>query len=228
MKLILAASVSTLALVGALAPAAAADLPRQMPAKAPAYVAPYYNWTGFYIGINGGGAFGDSSWSAPTVGGSTGDFNVSGAMIGGTVGYNWQFGQFVAGLEGDIDWTNIKGSTLTNCGAIACETRNDWLGTARGRIGYAFDRVMPYVTGGVAFGNIKGVSTGFAGVDETNVGWTVGGGLEVAVFGNLSVKGEYLYVDLGSVGCGASCGALAGNNIDLRTSIVRGGLNYRF
>jgi outer membrane immunogenic protein len=224
MKAILAASVGVLALAGALAPAAAADLPRQMPTKAPAYVAPYYNWTGLYIGINGGGAFGDSSWS----GMPTGDFDVSGGLVGGTIGYNWQFGQFVAGLEGDVDWTNINGSTLANCGAIACETRNDWLGTIRGRIGYAFDRVLPYVTGGVAFGNIKADRAGFAGVDENNAGWTVGGGLEFAVMSNLSLKAEYLYVDLGSVGCDAACGAPAGNNVDLRTNIVRGGLNYRF
>ena len=82
-----------------------------MPYKAPAYVA-QYNWTGFYLGINGGGAWGDSDWNGFAVSNSP-----SGGMIGGTAGYNWQGAgsPWVFGLEGDIDWTNIKDSRA--CGA---------------------------------------------------------------------------------------------------------------
>jgi outer membrane immunogenic protein len=97
MKRAFLALVSLAALTGM---AAAADLPRPAPApyyKAPV-MAPAYNWSGFYIGINGGGGFGRSTWD------STGSFNISGGMVGGTVGYNYQIGQAVVGLEGDIDW----------------------------------------------------------------------------------------------------------------------------
>ncbi len=83
-----------------------------------------------------------------------GSFKTSGGLVGGTLGYNWQVGQAVFGLEGDIDWSNIRGSAF--CGGVtSCETKNDWLGTVRGRLGYAFDRFMPYVTGGLAVGDIK-------------------------------------------------------------------------
>ena len=146
-----------------------------MPAKAaPAYVVPpLYNWTGFYVGINGGYGWGTSSFSAPF---TTGSFDTSGGLVGGTLGYNWQSGQVVFGLEGDLDWTSIRGSSP--CGASSCETRNDWLGTVRGRLGYAFDRFMPYVTGGAAFGNIKTSIAGFGSSSDTNIGWTLGAGIE--------------------------------------------------
>ena len=110
MKRILLAGAGVLAMASL---ANAADLPRQMYSKAPPpMVAPYYNWTGFYVGINGGGAWGTSSWD------STGSFDVSGGMIDGTVGYNWQTGPWVLGLEGDVDWANVKGST----NVIGCVT----------------------------------------------------------------------------------------------------------
>ena len=161
MKRSLVAGLGFLALVAAM-PASAADLPRgSMPYKAPAYVA-QYNWTGFYLGINGGGAWGDSDWNGFAVSNSP-----SGGMIGGTAGYNWQGvgSPWVFGLEGDIDWTNIKDSAA--CGALNCETKNNWLGTVRGRVGYAFDRFLPYFTGGVAFGDIEANRTGFAGIEAT-------------------------------------------------------------
>src|SRR5262249_17742057 len=84
-------------------PAAAADLPRRYePPIAPVYVPPIaYNWTGFYLGINGGGGWGHSNWD------SAGNFSLTGGLIGGTVGYNWQQGPLVLGVEGDIDWSDI-------------------------------------------------------------------------------------------------------------------------
>jgi outer membrane immunogenic protein len=218
----LIAGVSTIALLASFGAARAADLPPriQEPARAPA-MAPLYNWTGLYIGVNGGGAWGRSSWD------STDAFNLSGGLVGGTIGYNYQIGQLVWGVEGDVDWTNIKGTTNTFC-ALGCETSNSWLGTARGRLGYAADRFMPYVTGGAAFGNIRASTPGFAGTSTTKLGWTVGGGVEFALGGNWTAKAEYLYVDLGSVDCGLACGAFTPDNVSFHTNIVRAGLNYRF
>jgi outer membrane immunogenic protein len=203
--------------------AAAADLARPAPQqyyKAPV-MAPVYNWTGFYIGINGGGGFGRSAWD------STGSFNTSGGLVGGTLGYNYQVGQAVFGVEGDIDWANIKGTTNNAC-ALGCKTSDDWLSTVRGRIGYAADRFMPFITGGGAFGDIKASTPGFGGATQTNAGWTIGGGLEFAIAQNWTAKAEYLYVDLGKFNCGASCGAAVTDNVSFTTNLVRAGVNYRF
>ncbi|MCX7313403.1 MAG: porin family protein [Alphaproteobacteria bacterium] len=222
MKRSIFAALGLLALAASV-PASAADLPRgtDMPYKSPAYVA-QYNWTGFYLGINGGGDWGDSSWNGFAVKNSP-----SGGMIGGTAGYNWQApgSPWVFGLEGDIDWSSFKDSVA--CGASACETKNNWFGTVRGRVGFAFDRFMPYFTGGAAFGDIKANRVGFAGASDTNVGWTVGAGLEGVIAGNWTAKLEYLYADLGNTTCAAvSCGVAT--NVDLQVNILRGGLNYRF
>jgi outer membrane immunogenic protein len=217
MKRLVLAGLGALAVMTMIGSANAADMPRRsaMPAKAPMYEAPY-NWTGFYLGINGGYGWGTSDFAAP--------FSVSsdprGGLVGGTIGYNWQMGHTVFGLEGDIDWSNLRGSTP--CAATTCETRNDWLGTARGRIGYAFDRFMPFVSGGAAFGDIKNNIAGIGSASETKVGWTLGGGVEAAIAGPWTAKVEYLYVDLGQ---GAS---VLGSDASLKTNIVRGGINYRF
>ena len=120
----------------------------------------------------------------------------------------------------------MKGSTSTNCPA-GCETKNDWLGTARARLGYAgWNNLLPYITGGAAFGDIKGTS-GAASVSKTNIGWTAGAGLEYAFLGAWSAKVEYLYADLGKASCGAAtCGV--DTDIKFNANIVRVGLNYRF
>ena len=78
-------------------------------------------------------------------------------MVGGTIGYNWQAlgSPWVFGLEGDIDWTNIKNTFADATCPTGCQTKNNWLGTVRGRVGYAWDRVMPYITGGLAVGDIE-------------------------------------------------------------------------
>jgi outer membrane immunogenic protein len=221
MKRVLFALVGLAALTGT---AAAADLPPR-PAPAPYYkaavVAPVYNWTGFYIGINGGGGFGRSTWD------TTGGRNTSGGIVGGTVGYNYQFGQGVVGLEGDIDWANINGSTNNAC-PLGCKTSDNWLSTVRGRLGYAADRFMPFVTGGAAFGDIKATTPGFVGADNTKAGWTLGAGLEFAIAQNWTAKAEYLYVDLGKFNCGVSCGIVATNNVSFTTNLIRAGVNYRF
>jgi outer membrane immunogenic protein len=226
MKRILAAGAGLAALMTLASPSAAADLGRRMempPRAAPYMMAPAYNWSGFYAGINGGGGWGSSSWDSPP----TGDSDLSGGVIGGTLGVNYQVNQVVFGLEGDIDWSNIKGTTVTNC-PLGCQTRNDWLGTIRGRAGFAFDRFLPYVTGGAAFGDIKASTPGFAGGSATKAGWALGAGLEFAVAGNLTAKVEYLHVNLGSFDCGVSCGGVAPDNVDFHANLIRGGLNFRF
>src|ERR1700759_5062544 len=190
--------------------AAAADLPPR-PAPAPYYkamVPPPFSWTGFYVGINGGGGFGRSAWD------STGGFNTSGGLVGATAGYNYQIGQAVVGIEGDIDWANINGTTNTFC-ALGCKTSDHWLSTLPGRVGYAADRFMPFISGGLALGDIRAATPGFAGANTTNAGWTVGGGLEVALPGNWSAKAEYLHVDLGNFNCGTSFGPTDNNTVSM-------------
>ena len=222
MKKLLLASVGVLAL-GVMS-ANAADLIRRPPPPEPV-VAPPYNWTGFYLGINGGGGFGHSTFS--NVFGSTGT-NVSGGLVGGTLGYNYQTGPWVFGIEGDGDWSGIKGSTSSGiCAGVSCDVRNDWLATLRGRVGYAYGNFLPYITGGAAFGDINTNITGFNGSTTDKAGWTVGGGIEAALAGPWTAKIEYLYVDLGSANCSAAdCGI--STDTDFHTNIVRVGLNYRF
>lgn len=225
MKRFVLASVAALAVVTTVGAAHAADIQRRqaMPAKAPVYVQAY-NWSGLYLGINGGGGWGTTNWSATTGSNSS---RVSGGVIGGTLGYNHQVGQAVFGLEGDIDWSNIRGTTTGAPCTTSCETRNSWMATTRGRIGYAFDRFMPFVTGGAAFGDIKASPAGLPGNTTTKAGWTLGGGGEFAVAGPWTAKVEYLYVDLGKANCPAGSCAVS-TDVSLRTSLVRAGLNYRF
>jgi outer membrane immunogenic protein len=227
MKRLVLAGVSTVAIVAMMTAANAADLSRRnaLPTKAPAYVEAVYNWTGFYAGINGGYGFGNSEWSSPA---GTSNFDINGGLVGGTVGYNYQMGRAVFGLEGDIDWSDIHGSTASvPCLGSSCETKNSWLGTARGRIGYAFDRFLPYVTAGAAFGDVKMNALGLASETDTRVGWTAGAGVEFAISGPWTAKVEYLYVDLGNSTCSAaSCGA--STSVDFTSNLVRAGLNYRF
>lgn len=227
MKRVILAGIGALAVAMTMGAANAADLPRRqaMPTKAPAYVAAY-NWTGLYLGINGGGGWGTSEWT--NAGGTTGSFDMDGAVVGGTIGYNWQMNQLVFGLEGDIDWSNIRGSTSSGiCVGGSCETRNEWLSTARGRIGYAFDRILPYVTGGLAVGDIKAEPVGLGSSTETRFGWALGGGAEFAIAGPWTAKVEYLYVDLGKSSCDVAVCGIA-TDVDFQTSVVRGGINYRF
>jgi len=131
-------------------------------------------------------------------------------------------------MEGDFDWSGMKGSV--GCGVgVSCETKNSWLATARGRIGYAgFDSFLPYITGGAAFGDIEATNSALSSASKTKVGWTLGGGVEYAMWSRWSVKAEYLYVDLGSFDCGLACSAVTPDNVSFTASLVRAGLNYRF
>ena len=221
MRRVLFTTISLLALTATTV--LAADLPRRGPVyKAPVPYAAGYTWTGAYAGINGGEGFGNSDW-----GGFGSNVNAGGGLIGVTLGYNWQAigSPWIFGLEGDIDWTNMRGSFANIACPFGCETRNNWLGTVRGRLGYAVtDRTMGYITGGLAVGDVHATNTGVGSVSDTKVGWTIGGGVETALAANWTAKLEYLYVDLGSVSC-ATCGV---PSADFHSHIVRAGLNYRF
>src|SRR5690606_18132662 len=133
--------------------------------------------TGFYAGIQGGYGWGESNWNFVGI-----DTSPDGWLIGGTLGYNWQAGSLVFGVEADVAWSDIKGDAA--CGPFVCETANSWLGTARLRLGYAFDRFMPYITGGAAFGDVEATVVGLGNASETRFGWTAGAGLEYAFAGN--------------------------------------------
>jgi outer membrane immunogenic protein len=191
--------------------------------QAPPMAPPAYPWGGYYFGLYAGGAFGKSAHDAPL---PTGNFNTSGAVVGGTIGFNFLIGGWVAGIEFDAGWANIRGGTATNCLGAECRTENSGLVTLRGRAGPAFGRVLPYVTAGVAFGEITPTTAiGTGSADLT--GYTVGAGVEVALTHEWFGKIEYLYVDLGSYSCGA-CAIAAADHVSFTANIVRAGLNYKF
>ena len=228
MKRILLVGVLALAISG---PAFAADLPAAPPPRA-AYVPappPVFSWTGFYIGINGGYGFGQSKWTSTPLG-TIGGFSTNGPLAGATLGGNYQWGQFVAGIEGDFDWQNLRGSQTNGpCAAVSCATASNWISTIRGRAGFAMDRALLYVTGGGAFANVK-PSTGILPYGGGNQpGWTAGGGVEFAMTDNWTAKFEYLYAHFQSATCNVvNCGVAAPAGASLRESMVRVGVNYKF
>ena len=163
----------------------------------------------------------------------SGTFNTTGALFGGQLGYNWQTGPIVLGIETDADWTNIKGSTADLGGVCVadggglCQTKQDWFGTTRGRIGYAFGRFMPYVTGGVAYGDIiASQPTGDA--TQTKFGWSAGGGVEYALTRNWSAKAEYLHLDLGTATLFSAASGASTLSVPLTNDLVRAGINYHW
>jgi outer membrane immunogenic protein len=212
------------------------------------------NWTGVYVGVNGGFTYGGSDWTDSVTGGSSDYFSTMGFVFGGTVGANYQAGPWVFGVEGDGDWADSNGygtfTTTSTTGLCAggCITNNSWLATARGRVGYAFDRFLVYGTGGAAFGNIQAHFSNDPVTTSMETGWTAGGGLEYALGSGWSAKAEYLFVDLGNGSCTTDCAiqnpAALGNpdpnasplgsptipNIAVKfnESVVRAGLNYKF
>jgi outer membrane immunogenic protein len=195
------------ALAFSAVPALAADLPAPAPPpRAPAaYVpvaAPIYNWSGIYVGINGGGDFGQLKGFGASV-------DTSGYLFGGTIGANFQTGQVVFGVEADGDWAPINvsggGGSITD----------NWAGTVRGRLGYAIDRLLIYGTGGGAWDVCNDtVNCGFTSA----WGWTAGGGLEYAFAQNWTAKIEYLYINFADVAPG----------ISMDQNVIRGGINFKF
>ncbi|WP_413991351.1 outer membrane protein [Labrys okinawensis] len=172
----------------------AADLaPQPVEPAAPA-VLPVYNWTGFYAGLHAGAIIGQGKLDSA-------DFNSTGFIGGVHAGYNVQFdGGWVVGLETDIDYSSFnKSETVTN-GVVTARAKfkNEWDGSTRARVGYAFDNILPYITGGVAYGDEKVSIAGGGSNTDTRVGWTAGAGVEYAIDQNWIVRGEARYIDLGS------------------------------
>jgi len=235
MKRILASAVAIAAATALAGAAYAADIRRPPPpvAKAPAFMAPPFSWTGFYVGANLGYGWGDGSGTM-TAGGATGRISGSGGGVlgGGQIGYNWQTGVFVFGVETDFQATgadgDFRGTLAPGAVAVVGTTETPWFGTIRGRLGYAADRWLFYVTGGGAYS--KNEVTGTRGAipfSASAVGWswTVGGGIETALTNNWSVKGEYLYI-----GPPDKLPVPAGYGVtgDAEAHVLRLGVNYRF
>jgi outer membrane immunogenic protein len=246
--------------------APAADIPR-----APRYKAPpppvAYNWTGFYVGGNAGYGWGRAH-DAMTLGGdwlTDGTFDnipvqplgndqlkPNGFTGGLQAGFNYQTGAWVIGLEADANYFRLTASFSStvlnplsgNSYAFTSSFESDWLVTVRPRLGYAFDRLLVYATGGLAIANqefsqnIVQLNLAFVEggtVSKTTAGWTIGAGMEYALGNRVSLKAEYLYVDLGSVSFATAgfcptdptCSAyVARHEASLTASIVRAGINF--
>ncbi|MBE7244638.1 MAG: porin family protein [Actinomycetospora chiangmaiensis] len=225
--------------------AQAADLPRRVPPPPPASL-PVFAWTGLYAGLNAGYAFrtGNSAYTDPTYGTVTGGNQGGGFAGGGQIGYNYQFtpgSGLVVGLETDIQGASFAKADAAYLGSTpyySVRPSLDYFGTVRGRVGYAFDRVLVYGTGGFAYGGGARSSSAAAypyavpGTDRT--GYAAGGGIEYAFTEKLSAKVEalYLHLDRGFSGAtyyNASVPAYYGagkQNSDF--GLVRAGVNYRF
>lgn len=243
--------------IATIGAAHAADLAVKAPVSKPAPIA--YTWTGCYVGVNAGGAWARSQGSMrfndntglnrQAVEAAEGfTFEPSGFTGGGQLGCNYQTGNFVFGLEGDVDYLGLRSSRTVTAPfpgggtfTITDSTSTDWMATVRPRVGYAINNWLFYATGGLAvtqlrfnttYADVFGTSEN-ASLSDTRYGWTAGAGVEVAIGGGpWSAKFEYLHADFGTasvtgtfVGVANTFGA---HSVDLKTDIVRAGLNYRF
>jgi outer membrane immunogenic protein len=256
MKKILFVGAALAALIGT--PALAAD----MALKAAPPPAPVWSWTGFYVGINGGYSVGTDPFNetlvVPVPLSSSVDSRVTpkGGLFGGQAGYNYQTGNVVLGVEGDIQWADqhdtagcalacvVSPPVVQNLGVV--EQKIKWFGTARGRLGWANDGWLIYITGGGAWGGIDATTTfNIAGVPGgpngafsnathfTKGGGVFGGGIEVRLAGAWTAKFEYLYMNLGSISDTLFIPAPIGpatltTNSKIRDNIIRAGLNFKF
>jgi outer membrane immunogenic protein len=206
---------SLIALSAAAGPAAAADISQDSYTPPPDVTynpAPAFSWTGLYLG----GLVGYGWGSVDT---DTTSFDADGFLGGVYTGYNYQFpNNVVVGIEGDVTYHDQDGS---GGGGVSAST--DWNGTLRPRIGYAFDRFMPYITGGLAVGNVEASEPGDSD-SAAAVGWTAGAGVETAITDNVTARVEYRYTDLGSNGPSL---ATAGD-VDVSSHSVMVGLGFKF
>ncbi|MFZ5691219.1 MAG: outer membrane protein [Pseudomonadota bacterium] len=221
--------------LGAVQSASAADIARPVYKAAPVVTA--YNWSGFYIGGNVGYGWGETDTNN-LFGFGPATAKQDGFFGGGQIGWNWQApgSNWVWGVEVDSQWANMKDSATVAGGGIVANgfSELNYFGTARLRLGYAWDRAMFYGTGGVAWGtNEIGASVAFgpwpagSSSSNTHVGWTVGAGVEWALLDNWSAKVEYLYLDLGNQDYFGGPAA-GGFDADVTAHTVKVGLNYRF
>ncbi|HEV7285839.1 MAG TPA: outer membrane protein, partial [Kaistia sp.] len=226
----------------------AADLTYE---PAPVAAAPeVFNWTGFYVGVHGGVAAGDFKYplnvSSDGQNFINGDLkqDASGGFGGAQIGYNWQFNpNWVIGVEADIAAASYEGKLSGNIngfgGNVNFEAGSEveWFGTVRGRIGYALDNLLLYGTGGFAYGDVKSeISANLGGggfnasTSDTQYGWTAGAGFEYGITKNITLKTEYLYVDLGSQNIIDQNfdGARLTVDADTHFHTLKAGLNYKF
>jgi outer membrane immunogenic protein len=251
MKRLLLATASLLALVAAR-PALSADLGMRAPVKAPPVVGvPIFTWTGCYVGGHIGWGWGRKTFS-DTPDGFLVDFtsgvdslraDTDGFLGGGQIGCNYQFATpWVIGFEGDVSAANISGSVgpfLFAGGPAVNEgfrAKTEWIASATGRLGYAWDRWLLYVKGGAAWAGDKYSATTYAGswaASETRSGWTIGAGLEWAFADNWSARLEYDFYDFGHrdvTGTFLFFGDPIPATISVKQEIqaVKFGINYRF
>jgi outer membrane immunogenic protein len=211
MKTTAAASVAFLALTMT---ARAADLPvePQVEVYEPVDVQPTaYDWSGAYLGAMLGYTWAEYNPEALS------DIDDNGYVAGGYAGFNLQSGSLVFGLEGDFAAVDLDDTS----GGTSLET--DMVGSVRGRVGYAFDRVLAYGTGGVAFANVT-ADDGTVSDDNWHSGYVVGAGLEAAMTDHVLARVEYLYSDFGE----ETYNLTANTDADLTSHTIRAGLGYKF
>ncbi len=175
----------------------ASILALSLSAVGPARADGSYDWSGSYFGIKGGGAF-DGTTVNSAGGLTSGDFAVDGFIIGAMSGYSLQYGNLVFGIDSDISFADIDGTSSAPACITTCTTEIEYLSTTRGRIGYAMDRFLPYATGGLATGLVDGTIAGVNGKSKFHIGYALGGGVEWAFMEGWFARVEYLFVDLGS------------------------------
>jgi outer membrane immunogenic protein len=211
-KLIVSTAVAISAIAG-ISAASAADLAAHPYTKAPPIIAAMYDWSGFYIGINGGGGSSNQCWDITNDVGlgvfvppaAEGCHNATGGTVGGQIGYRWQSQAFVFGLEAQGNWADFKGSNNNLFFAVTDNSKVDAFGLFTGQIGYSFSSVLLYLKGGAAVTSDKYFtqSTTPPGLiadtaSETRWGGVVGAGLEFGFARNWSVAFEYDHMFMGS------------------------------
>jgi len=228
MKKILLGSVGLVVL--SVASAQAADLAARPRAytKAPV-MSPYYDWSGFYIGLNGGGGSSHNCWSNAGLG--EGCHDATGGTVGGQVGYRWQMANWVFGVEAQGNWADFKGSNASLVFAnVTNQTKIDAFGLFTGQIGYSFNNVLLYAKGGAAVTDNKYTGIGIDQATQSRWGGTVGAGLELGFAPNWSVGVEYDHLFMGNSNVTLTTGGVVSrvDNIkqDVDMGLVR--LNYRF
>lgn len=203
-----------------------------------------YDWTGFRVGALFGVDWGYTNWSISGIGNTTPHF--AGVMPGGLIGYDYQIGKWVVGAGADMSWNSAHGAAPCPFSSfVTCQNKSDWFGTVTGRIGYAFwgDRVLTYGKAGLALADFRvryscatgaAPAPGVAGCpsakdSKTSVGWTIGGGTELALSDNWSVRAESSYFDLGTDHYAPVLGGTA-LPVDVRHNGFLGtvGIVYRF
>jgi len=239
MKKLLLAGVAAAALTSTAltSGALAADLgaPR-MPVAETVVVPAGFSWTGFYAGAHFGYGWGKSDWNFVQAGTFVSP-STNGVFGGLQLGYNYQINNIVLGIEGDASAADLSGWRSCPNPAFTCHSRANFLGSIRGRIGYAWDRTLIYGTGGVAFGTFRHRTfdaptvTQIGAFSSSRVGYALGAGLEYAWTPNVTTKLEYMYYDFGSSTQLAGAGALdPASDTRIRNSVhtVKIGLNYLF